>query len=466
MVREDSTTNRCGQARPHGGRITLWAALGCCFLVACATDEPTLPALTPTLTITPPRGSTSTEFQFEVSLGAKTNNPSGLFDARWDWDGDGDWDTDFEPATRRSYRYATPGIRNARCELSVVGGLSGIATEPLTVSRTGWSDEFGAPPSGAGTNATVYALESYQGQLAAAGAFTQAGNVAATRVGLYDGASWHTLGSGTNASVLALIEFEGDLIAGGGFTTAGASDALRVARWDGSAWRAMGAGFNGDVWAFAIYRGDLYAAGVFSSSGVSFVNRVARWDGSAWRDLGSGFDFGAYTLAVYNDRLYVGGTLEATVVDGAFLQYYDGTSWHHVSDPPSDIVIALRPNDTSLFVGGRFLKVGTLTVNRIARWDGTLWHSLNEGLDGTVNALATYAGDLIALGLFQTASGVTLKGVGRWNGSQWRAMGTGVGGTLNAEPWWGIEIDDRLWIGGLFLTAGDLNSSFLARWED
>ena len=69
-------------------------------------------------------------------------------------------------------------------------------------------------------------MEEYKGELIAAGKFTTAGIIPATRIARWDGYSWSTLGSGMNGDVLALIVYNGELIAGGNFTNAGGKPAF------------------------------------------------------------------------------------------------------------------------------------------------------------------------------------------------------------------------------------------------
>jgi hypothetical protein len=159
--------------------------------------------------------------------------------------------------------------------------------------------------------------------LYAGGRFTQAGEVAASRVARWDGTAWAPLGGGVNGWVESIVALGGDLYAGGMFTNAGGVPANRVARWNGSTWSALGAGVNDDVLALAVHDdGDgptLYAGGRFTQAGGQSANRVAGWTGSAWFPLGGGVGPGeVWSLASFTsaDRpmLATGGTF--TTVEG------------------------------------------------------------------------------------------------------------------------------------------------------
>jgi hypothetical protein len=159
--------------------------------------------------------------------------------------------------------------------------------------------------------------------LYAGGRFTQAGEVAASRVARWDGTAWAPLGGGVNGWVESIVALGGDLYAGGMFTNAGGVPANRVARWNGSTWSALGAGVNDDVLALAVHDdGDgpaLYAGGRFTQAGGQSANRVAGWTGSAWFPLGGGVGPGeVWSLASFTsaDRpmLAAGGTF--TTVEG------------------------------------------------------------------------------------------------------------------------------------------------------
>jgi hypothetical protein len=77
----------------------------------------------------------------------------------------------------------------------------------------------------------VYTLAVYNGQLAAAGAFTTAGGVAVSYIAAWDGSSWFALASGMDFAVCTLSVYNSQLIAGGDFSYAGGVYARYIASW-------------------------------------------------------------------------------------------------------------------------------------------------------------------------------------------------------------------------------------------
>lgn len=175
----------------------------------------------------------------------------------------------------------------------VVGGNFTTAGGVVVNSIARWDGvAWGALDSGMSGGASgpyVYALSTLaNGDLVAAGDFTSAGGVGATRIARWDGTSWSALDSGIGGTVLALSTLPtGDLVAGGSFTTAGGVAANFIARWDGITWSTLGSGTNATVRALTILpTGDLVAGGHFTFAGGVAAGRIARWNGAAWSALG------------------------------------------------------------------------------------------------------------------------------------------------------------------------------------
>ncbi|MEO1087699.1 MAG: hypothetical protein AAFY88_25990, partial [Acidobacteriota bacterium] len=112
---------------------------------------------------------------------------------------------------------------------------------------------------------------------------------------------------------------------------------------------------------------------------------------------------------------------------------------------PHDEVRALKVYDDgsgpALFVAGSFTQVGSLVVNRIAKWDGQGFSPLpgksGVGVEGTGLVLtaqaleAVDAGDgekLYVSGIFDQAGGQPIADLASWDGSVWRSpVGDGSG---------------------------------------
>jgi hypothetical protein len=223
------------------------------------------------------------------------------------------------------------GLRLASGPGEVPRFESGPATDgPEAIGDDCWDTRF----HWRGMNDRVQALAWDGTNLYAAGSFTRAGGVAASRIAKWDGTAWSALGTGIYGSVSALAWDGANLYAGGDFTWAGGEAANYVAKWDGTAWSPLGTGLGSSVSVLAWCGNNLYAGGWFTSAGGVVANCIAKWDGTAWSALGAGRATGVQALA------------------------WDGTN---------------------LYAGGRY---------QVAKWDGTAWTTLGTGMDNEVQALA------------------------------------------------------------------------------
>ena len=240
-------------------------------------------------------------------------------------------------------------------------------------------------PLGGGMNGSVRALLGMpNGDLIAAGSFTNAGGVAAANIARWDGVGWSSLGSGTNGAVLALAHLQnGDIVAGGQFGIAGGVAVPYLARWDGVAWSALGGGTAGPVLALALGpTGDLFAGGDFLLAGAAQANHVARWSNSTWSGIGGGCDGQVRALAVLpTGALVVAGAFtQAGGVAAANVAQWSGTAWSAMNAGigPVQIGQSLRvlPNGT--------LWLGTQGFSSVYQWLGSSWQSLLSVVGGTL----------------------------------------------------------------------------------
>lgn len=138
---------------------------------------------------------------------------------------------------------------------------------------------------GSGVDYNLYSLTIFRDELIAGGWFTVAGGVTVNGVARWNGSTWQALGSGfSNGMYLpgafALRAFNGELIAAGGFSESGAVALNNIARWNGNEWRPLGAGVGAPyeaVSALALWAGDLVAGGYFSIAGGQPVEPWAYW---------------------------------------------------------------------------------------------------------------------------------------------------------------------------------------------
>jgi trimeric autotransporter adhesin len=223
--------------------------------------------------------------------------------ARWDgttWSGYG-----FDVNQLAAYTWAAAeflGQLHAGGEFVSTGG-----SRLVRWNGSSWESVGGGV--GVGSNMSVYALQTWNGGLVAAGRFANAGGAPASNIASWDGSSWQTLGTGLDGECDALAVLGTDLVAGGLFTLAGGQSTPGAARWDGVAWHPMGIRAV-SIRDLTTVDGVLYAGGVFLGLDDTPTATVARWTGTEWETMGSG---GAPTttrihwVEGYHGDLYVGG---------------------------------------------------------------------------------------------------------------------------------------------------------------
>ena len=301
----------------------------------------------------------------------------------------------------------------------------------------GW-DGLTLKPFGSGMNGTVYALESSDAsspyELIAAGSFFQAGGVTATRIARwferdvgFPPPAWEAMGAGFNNAVYAVEHYNGQIYAGGAFSATGATSIGRIARWNEAThtWQPLGSGMNGTVYALKAYGGYLYAGGSFTGAGGVLTGGLARWNGSSWSTVdGINFVGTVYALEVYLGLLEVGGSFSwfsgspnaITYIPNVGFSSFGGTN---------GAVRALASINGALFLAGDFTTVGGSTAAaRVAYYD-TGWHPAGSGTNASVRALAGFHGEANAGGTFTAVSGaaMTSPGWGRFteSGVPWLA---------------------------------------------
>lgn len=224
-------------------------------------------------------------------------------------------------------------------------------------------------------------------------------------------------------------------------------------------WHSMGGmpGANADVKSMIVdpVSGNVYIGGFFNIVGDVEAFRVARWDGDSWSALGTGVggvpDTGFYTaaMAISANGLYVGGSfIRAGSIGATNIARWDGREWSALGGGMSGgqygdaRVLALAVSGTNLYAGGIFTVAGGVDANHVAKWDGNSWSPMGAGLDGFVFALTMFNGDLYAGGNF---------GIAKWNGSEWSTnLSGGVHGTVYALA----AAGSSLYVGGDFASVG------------
>lgn len=221
--------------------------------------------------------------------------------------------------------------------------------------------------------------------------------------------------------------------------------------------------------------GSLYAGGGFSIAGGISVKGVAKWDGSAWSSLPVSYSFSGATLitvrtlSIYNNVVYAGGTFDS------YLAKWNGIEFQKL--PNNNInaaVIAIETANNTLYIGGLF----TTPTGHVAQYnlnEQTPPVSINDGFNGGVTALKWANNTLYAGGSFTqiTSGSVTSNRIAKLVGSQWVPLtgtngGNGVRSSVGGANVNSIVYDNvrnRLYVGGLFNSAGDVSSNNVAIWD-
>lgn len=109
-------------------------------VVGCSDDGPTRAendAPTAFFTATPGSGMTDTDFQFDASGCADSEDADSVLVIRWDWENDGSWDTAFSTTKTATHRYETDGTKTINLEVKDSGGLTGATTRSVVVYQPG-----------------------------------------------------------------------------------------------------------------------------------------------------------------------------------------------------------------------------------------------------------------------------------------------------------------------------------------
>ncbi len=357
-----------------------------------------------------------------------------------------------------------------------------IALSSLSMHAQGtWSS------LGIGFNGNCYALTSDKnGTIYAGGEFTHAitsfGDTKQVNyVARWNGSEWLPLGKGLDGPVRALAMDNNNryLYVCGDFKNAFQSNGLSistpyVARWDKVTgnWLSVGSGLDGGSMGLLFdENNNLFVTGAFTKAGGNQANNIAKWDGSTWSSLGLGLSGKGEVLAMDSEGLlYAGGWFaNAGGLSMNRIASWDGTIWRDLDGGISggmQVILDLAPDsDDNLYVGGFFSKAGTVSSRNIAMWDGVQWQALGEGLGGGfVLALATDAEDHLYVGgsfdLPVGGAAGSLPYIAYWNGN-WNTLGDGIDSNCYALH---LAADGRLYAGGAFRVAGNVEARYIAMW--
>lgn len=326
--------------------------------------------------------------------------------------------------------------------------------------------------------------------LAVGGSFTSVNGMTVYRLARWNGAAWSEIGGGVNNRVSQLAAFDDGtgpkLCASGLFTIAGGVPVQRVASWNGRWWSPMQSFFSEPT---ALASIDLGAGPVLHVAGSG--GSVGRWTGSAWDfdTIQGGLDgavlaFGHATLDGA-DRLVVGGGFEHRYVTRmtSVAALGDDNAWKPVPRNVPGLGVDMRAGamlareedgELALYVAGDFTQAGEVSTRGIARWNGEHWSALDGGLGGftvTVSDLVEFddgSGPALYVGgIFSTAGRVETNGLARWDGMHWSSIGSVLGSSPYVIAMKVVDLGDgpRLCIAGRFTSVGGVAANNIALWD-
>lgn len=220
------------------------------------------------------------------------------------------------------------------------GEPGGLATAGIHAT---WTGRSGLPADTVYRNLPIIGGQAlcgcaYDGKLVVAGDYSKSlsGGVMLRNIALWTDpgdpdaeGTWDSLDGGVNGTVYAVCVFDGDLYAAGDFTQAGGVECLGIAKWDGTEWTYVAnISDYGTVYSMVAATvgatPKLIVAGDFSAvDGIVSRKIIAAWDGSAWSTVLSdiqGGDPEPIIRVMYvddaGDYLYIGGYFNGIDPDG------------------------------------------------------------------------------------------------------------------------------------------------------
>ena len=331
--------------------------------------------------------------------------------------------------------------------------------------------------SGLGEDNSIYGLTSTilsdgKGGLYFSGEFECAGGQVVNNIAHWDGTTWSGLAggltSGVNGSYVRTmaVDHNGNLYAAGNFTQAGNTQVNNIAKWTGTEWEALGEGVSANIYSIVVDKQNhLYAGEYFNFGGnnLPIYNAIYRWNGSQWEIFGTGFDNGVTTLAIDNqDHLVAGGLFhKAGGIEARGLARWNGQAWEALVS--MDI---LAPK--SIIIDGETIYGINNTVWKIQNnnfMDLGAGFITPSGGAPMINAVVEDdRGRLIIGGYFINFGRGEIKNIARWNGQNWENLGGGIGdGSVSALF---MDESGKLWVAGGFNMVGGKVNRGLAYWKE
>ncbi len=303
-----------------------------------------------------------------------------------------------------------------------VGGAWNAALQTFIMKWDGtdWSAVGTGFVENTDTNAGIYALEIFNGELYAAGSFDiSISSTTYKGIVKWNGTTWEAITDFPNAGfvfVYDLVDWNGNIMIGGNFSGVfgGSTTIENIIGHNGTNWVAFDEGVrNGEVRTMEVHNGDLYIAGKFINnvSDNAVLDNFAVWDGinQEWDNVGAFASL--YTNNGYIDKIKsFGSNLYAySIRDDIFNTNPQLLKWDLASTITNINIVSVTPDfsrlaslsdmivyNGNLVVSGNYLDsqvFGNSSPVQIETYDGTTW---NKELPGgaSASALGVFGGKL------------------------------------------------------------------------
>lgn len=356
----------------------------------------------------------------------------------------------------------------------IVGGSHSRAGPHVTFGVSAWDGaRWTALGKGFGPGISETRISSIvsgqNGNVVVGGDFSLSDAGATQSLAQWNGIDWLPVGGSVQGKVRALALLpDGAIVAGGYFSSIGGRSFLNIAQWDGQSWSSLGSGLPEGVESIVVTAdGDVVASGLFSQVDGSSMNRIARWNGVKWNPLGTGLQSHASSLALdMNGNVIAAGNFEtAGSVTVNRVAKWDGLKWSpygtglRTSSPPSDLKLAVFPNNTMVVACPSMYLAGSTGVNNVATWTGSQWNALGNPQYSIWSLGVRPSGTLVA-----GTSGASAPGMMTWSGTSWSSFGKVEGGSPFAIA--SLSNSDMVVGGGFTSIGGDRSQVVFGRWTD
>jgi hypothetical protein len=137
----------------------------------------------------------------------------------------------------------------------------------------------------------------------------------------------------------------------------------------------------------------------------------------------------------------------------------------HLPGVEGAVYAIVQDSQGTIYVGGNIISAGGIPVNNLAMWNGTTWLDIGGGVTHTnpswqkVYALAVDVNDnLYVGGVFDHAGSVPANSLAKWTGSAWETIGGGTNGSVMVIK----AVSGGIYVGGYFSQVGSIAANNIA----